>query len=114
MQIVHNQLRGPERIFFASVQAVVCGVALYLGYTAVQVLLLDASTPGGLNGGASNLVFSLLLALCLVTAAGSAFLCWTFARGARIGATRREAFLFRAVLALVIVGSAVASVALRP
>lgn len=114
MQIVHNQLRGPQRIFFAAVQAVVCGVALYLGYNAAQVLFLDASTPGGLNGGGLKLTYSLLLALCLVIAAGSAFLCWTFARGARIGATRREAFLFRAVLALVIVGSAVASFALRP
>jgi hypothetical protein len=105
VKIVPNQLRGPERVFFAATQALVCGLALYLGYVAARVLALDAADPGDLNGRTVNLVLSLVLVVALAAAVVTAFLSWTYARGAKIGVTRREAVFFRVVLALGILGS---------
>lgn len=105
MQIVHNQLRGPERVFFATAQAAVCGLALYVGYVAARVLAMDAADPGDLNGQSVNLTLSLVLAVALAAAATTAFLSWTYARGAKIGVTRREAIFFRVVAVLGILGS---------
>lgn len=112
MQILHDQLRGQERVLFASAQALLCGLALYMAHAVSQVLLLDAGDPADLNGRAANVMFWVLLVVSLAAAAATGFLAVTFARGARIGASHREALLFRAV-ALAIVGSVAASVALR-
>lgn len=105
MKIVPNQLRGPERVFLAATQALVCGLALYLGYVAARVLAMDAADPGDLNGRSVNLVLTLVLVVSLGAAAATAFLSWTYARGAKIGASRKEAVFFRVVLALGILGS---------
>ncbi len=62
MHIVPDQLRGPERVFFPSAQALLCWAALCVAYTAAQVLLPDATTPAELNGPVLNAAYSLLLA----------------------------------------------------
>ncbi len=105
MQILHHQLRGPERVFFASAQAAICGLALYLAYVAARVLAMDAADPGDVNGQSVNLTLSLVLAVALAGAAVTAFLSWTYARGAKVGVTRREAIVVRVVAALGILGS---------
>lgn len=109
MRIVHNQLHGTERVFFASAQALVCALALYLAYVAASVLAVEAVAPGDREGQSLKLAFSLMLAFSLIVAAGTAFLAWTFARGAKIGVTRREGVLLRVGVALAILGSAGAS-----
>lgn len=110
MQIVHDQLHGKERVFFASAQAIVCVLALYLAYVAASVLAVEAMSPGQLDGRGVKLAFPLMLAFSLIVAAGTAFLAWTFARGAKIGVTRREAVILRVVVALAVLGSAGASI----
>lgn len=109
MRIVPGQLHGTERVFFATAQAIVCVLALYLSYVAASVLAVEAMTPGQLDGRSVKLAFSLMLAFSLIVAAGTAFLAWTFARGAKIGVTRREGVVLRAAVALAVLGSAGAS-----
>ena len=104
MKIVPDQLRGPERVFFAAAQALVCGSRCTWARSPRGSSPLDAADPGDLNGRSVNLVLALVLAFSLAAAA-TAFLSWTYARGAKIGASRREAIFFPVVMALGMLGS---------
>ena len=113
MQILRNRLSRPERVFFASAQALLCCAVLFVGYTAARALWIVAAGGRGAMGPGLTVMFVALLAFALAAAGVAAFLAVTFARGARIGVSRHEALLFRALLAIAVAGCIAASVALR-